>query len=381
MRLSIDVMLDYWIVDQAEVLLQIEAAAMADQRLIAQDLRITAVEPLRAVPGQDAIGQRRWAKGAGSFQVDYHAVVDIERAGIDFRALQATDLSDLPGDTVPYLMPSRYCESDRFEGFVHAQFGTMTGGALAAAIGDWVRNNLTYRSGASSGDTTALATFAGRRGVCRDYAHLTVALCRAGGIPARCISAYAPGVDPPDFHAVAEVWLSGGWHLIDATGMARCDDLVRVVVGRDATDIAFMTVFGTSVLNSQNVRVVRLGEAGGTPAATLRSNIVTAQRGPAMDTSIDQKALDSLSVTPPDPEDGKGHIVDPRQDAGQDKSIAERLQRNPESPDARLDAGLDESMDASDPPSGTQPVHNNAPPESSGFDAEAERKLQDEKAG
>lgn len=100
-----------------------------------------------------------------------------------------------------------------------------------------------------------------------------------------------------------------------------------------------------------------------------------------MDNSIDQKALDSLSVTPPDPEDGKGHIVDPRQDAGQDKSIAERLERNPESSDARLDAGLDESMDASDPPSGTQPVHNNAPPESSGFDAEAEKKLQDEKAG
>lgn len=381
MRLSIDVTLNYWIMDQAEVLLQVEAAACGDQRLIEQDLRVTAAEPLRAVPGENAIGQRTWAKGAGSFLVSYHAVVEIDRAGVDVAALPATDLSDLPGDAIAYLMPSRYCESDRFEGFVQTEFGGLTGGALAAAIGEWVRANLTYQCGSSSGTTTALMSFADRRGVCRDYAHLTVALCRAGGIPARCVSAYAPGVDPPDFHAVAEVWLGGGWHLIDATGMAKCDDLVRVVVGRDATDIAFMTVFGTSFLNSQSVKVMALKDTDGTRPDTLRSNPVTAWRGLAMDNSIDQKALDSLSVTPPDPEDGKGHIVDPRQDAGQDKSIAERLERNPESSDARLDAGLDESMDASDPPSGTQPVHDHAPPESSGFDAEAEKKLQEEKAG
>lgn len=228
------------------------------------------------MPGENAIGQRTWAKGEGSFLVSYHAVVEIDRAGVDFAALPATDLSDLPGDAVAYLMPSRYCESDRFEGFVQADFGSLTGGALAAAIGEWVRANLTYRCGNSSGMTTALTTFADRRGVCRDYAHPTIALYRAGGIPARCVSAYAPGVDPPDFHAVAKVWLGGGWHLIDATGMARCDDLVRVAVGRDATDIAFMTVFGTAILNSQSVQVVPLKQADGTPADTRRSKSVTA---------------------------------------------------------------------------------------------------------
>ena len=100
-----------------------------------------------------------------------------------------------------------------------------------------------------------------------------------------------------------------------------------------------------------------------------------------MDNTIDQRALDSLSVAPPNPDDEKGHIVDPRQDAGQDKSIAARLERDPENSDARLDAGLDESMDASDPPASTQPVHNNAPPESSGFDADAEAKLKADRAG
>src|SRR6187551_2699284 len=103
MRLSIDVELDYWIDDQAEILLQIEAAAMVDQLLEHQDLRIYCLAPLRAVPGEDAIGQRTWARGSGSFRVDYKAVVKIDRAGVDFSQLPATDLCDLPGDAVPYL--------------------------------------------------------------------------------------------------------------------------------------------------------------------------------------------------------------------------------------------------------------------------------------
>jgi transglutaminase-like putative cysteine protease len=164
----------------------------------------------------------------------------------------------LPAETVSYLLPSRYCESDRFEGFLEQEFAGLEGGALAVALGDWVRAHLSYEAGTSSGVTTALMTFADRRGVCRDYAHLLVALARAGGIPARCVSAYAPGVDPPDFHAVAELWLDGAWRLIDATGMAAPGELARVAVGRDATDIAFMTVFGRATMNAQRVSVRRL---------------------------------------------------------------------------------------------------------------------------
>ena len=93
---------------------------------------------------------------------------------------------------------------------------------------------------------------------------------------------------------------------------------------------------------------------------------------------IDQKAADSLSVAPGDPEENQA-IHHPRQEAGQDASIAERLERNPESKEARLDAALDESMDASDPPSSTQPVHHHEPPESSGYDAEEEARLKEEK--
>jgi transglutaminase-like putative cysteine protease len=258
MRIAIDVTLDYSIEEEADVLLLIEAAAMADQRLEQQDLRVTSAEPLRALAGKDGIGQRTWAHGMGHFRVEYRAVVAVDRLTTDLATLPATPPRDVPAEAVPYLMPSRYCESDRLEGFVRREFAGLEGGPLAAALVEWVQANLTYAPGTTSGVTTAMMAFAERRGVCRDYAHLLVALARAGNIPARCVSAYAPGVDPPDFHAVAELWLGGRWHLVDATGMSASGDLVRVAVGCDATDIAFMTIFGTAMMIDQRVSVVRL---------------------------------------------------------------------------------------------------------------------------
>jgi transglutaminase-like putative cysteine protease len=260
MRLEIEAMLDYYIEGTADILLQVEVAAMTDQRLEAQDLRVHAVDALIAVPGEEAVGQRCWARGQGPFRADYHAIVSIDRPVVSLAGLRPTPPRFLPSLVIPYLMPSRYCESEKFESFVHSEFAGLEGGALGAALVDWVRSTLVYASGSSAGATTAIDTFVERRGVCRDYAHLVVALARAGGIPARCVSAYAPGVDPPDFHAVAEFWFEGGWHLVDATGMADCQQLARVAVGRDATDIAFMTVFGAATLHAQTVSVRRIAD-------------------------------------------------------------------------------------------------------------------------
>jgi len=258
MRLSIEVRLDYGILGDADVLLQIEAAAMADQRIEHQSLTLWSDSPIRAVPGEDGIGQRCWARGHGRLTAEYNAIVRVERPVVALGAYGVTPPRLLPGDVTAYLLPSRYCQSDRFEGFVGRQFSGLEGGALAAALSAWVGNALDYRMGSSSGETSALDTFASRSGVCRDYAHLLVALARAGGIPARCVSAYAPGVDPPDFHAVAELWLDDAWRLVDPTGMASCGDIARVCVGRDATDIAFMTVFGQAYLWEQRVTVTPL---------------------------------------------------------------------------------------------------------------------------
>jgi transglutaminase-like putative cysteine protease len=259
MLLKIEALLDYAFPETADVLLQIEAAAMTDQRLETQSLVIESDNPIRAVAGEDGIGQRCWARADRRLVARYEARVRVEREPIDLAALPDTPVTALPPATIPYLLPSRYCQSDRFDHFVRRTFAGLTGGALAAALADWVQANLTYDGSATDGRTGALETFAERRGVCRDYAHLLVAFARAAEIPARCVAAYAPGVDPPDFHAVAELWLDGAWRLVDATGMARADEIARVCVGRDATDIAFMTVFGTAWLSEQRVRVTRVG--------------------------------------------------------------------------------------------------------------------------
>jgi transglutaminase-like putative cysteine protease len=257
-RLAIEADLDYALPQPADVLLQVEVAAVPDQRIEAEALTVWSDHPLAAVPADEGIGQRCWARGTGRLTARYRATVAIDRQVVPLAGLAATAPRFLPGTTVSYLLPSRYCPSGRFEGFVATEFAGLSGGALAQALVDWTRDNLTYSANATSGETTALDTFASRSGVCRDYAHLLVSLARAAEIPARCVAAYAPGVDPPDFHAVAELWLEGSWRLVDATGMAAPEEIARVCVGRDATDIAFMTVFGTADFLSQRVRVTRL---------------------------------------------------------------------------------------------------------------------------
>jgi transglutaminase-like putative cysteine protease len=260
MRLSIEVHLDYTFPEAADVLLQIEAAAEPTQRLETQSLLIRSDHPIRAVAGEEGIGQRCWARGEQRLVADYRAVVAIDRPLAFLPALPATPVTALPAATIPYLLPSRYCPSDRFEHFVRRTFAGLSGGVLAQAMADWVYDHLDYDSAGSALGGGALETFAERRGVCRDYAHLLVTLARAAEIPARCAAVYAPGVDPPDFHAVAELWLNGAWHLVDATRMARGDEMARVAVGRDATDIAFMTIFGSAQMARQDVRVARLAD-------------------------------------------------------------------------------------------------------------------------
>ena len=255
MRLAIDVLLDYGLGQPSDVLLLVEAAAMADQHIVSADFRVTSAEPLRAVAGEESIGQRTWAKGEGNFVATYKATIDIDRSDVAIDGLVATPARDLPGLVVPYVMPSRYVESHLFEAFVGRQFGHYQGGAKIAAMRDWLAREMTYLAGTSTGETTAAASFVRREGVCRDYAHLMAAFSRAAMIPARLVSCYAPNVTPPDFHAVVEVWLEGSWHLIDATDMASSGSMARIAVGRDATDIAFMTVFGSAYMNAQRVEV------------------------------------------------------------------------------------------------------------------------------
>ncbi len=258
MRLRINVQLDYGLARPCDLLLQIEAAAIPGQRIEEAHLALSPCQHFARVPAQDMIGERIWLRKEGQLLVDYRATVAIERIVRDVASLPALAPHRLPGETVQYLLPSRYCPSHQFTDFVNERFGHLAGGARLAAMRDWVAGHLAYVPGSSHSETTAADTFHAGQGVCRDYAHLLITLARAGEIPARYASVYAPGVTPPDFHAVAEVFLGGQWHPVDATGMAQAAEMAVIGVGRDSGDVAFLTAFGPLYFRSQSVEVTAL---------------------------------------------------------------------------------------------------------------------------
>lgn len=240
MRLNIDVVMDYQLDGPSLVLLAVELAALAGQQIEHSKLEILNAT-YRHVPGDAGLGQRIWADVANDrLSLRYVAEVEITRENIPLETLAQSEWQDLPSDVLPYLRPSRFCPSDRFIPFVAKRFGHLEAGAKVAAIRDWVAASISYVPGSSNAATCANDTFVSREGVCRDFAHLACTLLRAAQIPARYTSGYGPHVTPPDFHAVAEVWLDGGWHIVDPTGMSTASDLAVIATGRDANDVAFM---------------------------------------------------------------------------------------------------------------------------------------------
>lgn len=245
-----------------DVLLQFEAAAMPEQEIISSHTNMSDAIHLARVGADDDIGERIWLRAKGLFEVDYSAKVALHRQQVDIPSLAALPPHRLPGETVQFLFDSRYCPADRFQTFVEDEFGGTSGGARIEAIRQWIASKLSYVPGSSNADTGAADSFIQRQGICRDYAHLMVTMARASTIPARYVACYAPGVDPPDFHAVAEVFLAdpenqegGTWQIVDATGMASAHDTVKIGIGRDAADVSFLTSFGQNDFRSKTISV------------------------------------------------------------------------------------------------------------------------------
>jgi transglutaminase-like putative cysteine protease len=195
---------------------------------------------------------------AGPFTLDYRAEVDLTPFYADPATIWETPVSQLPLHILPFLLPSRFVPSDRLAPYALAEFGGLPPGHQRVnAICGWINQHLLYQPGASNEQTTADETLMKRAGVCRDFAHLGIAFCRALGIPARFVSCYAYGLVPSDFHAVFEAYLNGRWWLFDATRQAQLDGLVRIGIGRDAAEIAFSTPFGNFFATGMNVYINR----------------------------------------------------------------------------------------------------------------------------
>lgn len=258
----------------AHFLLNLQVAMWDGQQLMSEALH---VEP--AVPVHQFCDERngnrfaRFDVPAGKLRVHYAAAV--RRAALHLPAqLDEVPANAIPDDVLHCVMPTRYCESDLLTRAALQLFGDLPPGiGRVQAICDWIHETIAYEPGSTNSTTTAREVFVQRAGVCRDFAHLGVTLCRALGIPARLVVGYVYFDEPPqDFHAVFEAWLGGRWVLFDPTRMAPVDRLVRVGTGRDAKDVAFSTIFGAVTMKGMNITVrERQNEALASPVAPAPS--------------------------------------------------------------------------------------------------------------
>jgi transglutaminase-like putative cysteine protease len=213
----------------------------------------------------------------GPFALTYRANVTLTPTLEDPEGVSEVAAEDLPLSVLTHLWPSRYCQADKLSRLAQRTFGGAAPGyARVNAVCNWIHDYVDYQGGVSDGMTSAVDTAIERAGVCRDFAHLAIALCRALGIPARYVSAYAYKLDPPDFHAVVEAYLQGpsgpGWYVFDPTRKAAPDGLVRIGIGRDAAEVAFATPFGEIEYDKPEVCI-------DTVAAPSKSTILAVRLG------------------------------------------------------------------------------------------------------
>ena len=242
----IDLALDYDVASPAHFLFNIEAAFHEGQRVVEERLTITPSMKVRNY-SDERNGNRFFRLDApkGRLSVNYHATVEVSPVQVPLH-LDESPVTQVPDAVLRYLLPSRYCESDTLSRAAQQLFGQLPPGlGRVRAVEQWIHDSIYYLPGFSNSTTTAQEVFVQRAGVCRDFAHLGITLCRALNIPARLVVGYVHFEDPPeDFHAVFEAWLEGRWVLFDATRMAPIARLVRIGTGRDAKDVAFATIFG-----------------------------------------------------------------------------------------------------------------------------------------
>jgi transglutaminase-like putative cysteine protease len=250
-RLRFAINLSYHVIGQpADFVFNIHAAPTAQQTVRSEALSIN--QPVKSSIHNDPVFRHRLLRlraEPGPLKVSYEAEVDILHHIGQPEKIAEMPIADLPTEVLPYLYPSRYCESDKLQQLANQTFGHLPPGyRRVEGIRKWVQERTRFTSGSSNFTTSAIDTYQQQVGVCRDFAHLMIALCRALNIPARFCSGIDYGADPAfgptDFHAYVEVLLGGRWYIFDPSGMAVPMGFVRIGTGRDAADISFATIFG-----------------------------------------------------------------------------------------------------------------------------------------
>jgi len=269
-RLAFSIDLHYDISDTGcDFIFNIHAAHTARQRVVSESLSLS--QDIPALVEEDPATRNRYMrmKGVpGPLTVGYSATVDVNHHFARPEVIAEVPVARLPAQVLSYIYPSRYCQSDRLHRLAMREFGERWQGySRVQAIRDWVLQRTTFSSNTSNSNTSAIDTLLEHVGVCRDFAHLMIALCRAINIPARFATGIDYGADPAlgptDFHAYVEVYLGDRWYMFDPSGSAIPMGFVRFGTGRDAADVAFATIFGTVVCAAPVISIAAIAGADG----------------------------------------------------------------------------------------------------------------------
>ena len=269
-RLDLSLELDYAIAEPGcDFVFNIHAAFTDRQRVIDEVLTLSQDLPWR-IESEAASANRylRLRAHAGTLHVGYRATVDLAHFVGRPEDIAEVPIDRLPASVLCYIYPSRYCQSDLLQRLARREFGHLQPGyARVQAVCDWVRERTVFESNTSDSNTSAIDTLLDPAGVCRDFAHLMIALCRALNVPARFTTGIDYGADPAlgptDFHAYVEVFLGDRWYLFDPSGTAIPMGFVRLGTGRDAADVSFATIFGPVTSSAPRIGIRAVPDAEG----------------------------------------------------------------------------------------------------------------------
>ena len=255
--------LGYTLQEETALVFNVQPVDKISQKVVSESLQLK--PSLCPEEYRDLIEHNRYFRvipPEGDFELCYKATVQTFHSWEDPNSIREVPPTKLPVNVLHYLYPSRYCQSDMLFGLAMSEFGDLVPDySRVTAICNWIYNKVRYLSGSSDSQTSAYDTATQRKGVCRDFAHLGIAFCRALNIPARFVSAYAYQLDPPDFHACFEAYLGDRWYLFDATRLVPLDGIIRISTGRDAADVSFATFFGSVQFNRMNLSVELVSES------------------------------------------------------------------------------------------------------------------------
>ena len=248
-RIDYRVELHYDIDATSDFIFLIHPARTPQQEVLYESLALA--PPVAHTLDTDAVTGNRLLKlqaDAGPLDIKLEARIEVRHHMAEPSRIEAIAPAALPSTTLRYLVASRYCQTDLLQQRAWQLFGQLPRGyGQVQAVMEWVRDNIEFRVGTSNPGTSAVDTLANGCGVCRDFAHLAIAFCRALNYPTRFTTGVdygaEPSLGPPDFHAYVEVYLDR-WYLFDATGISPTTGLIRIATGQDAADVSFATIFG-----------------------------------------------------------------------------------------------------------------------------------------